>query len=75
MTWMVLLQLYLLRRNKMTQLELPIDHTPHLNHIAHQLAKQLQEEYGYRSYDHAYERAWDLLEFFREEENEDDNNN
>ena len=59
----------------MTQLELPIDHTPHLNHIAHQLAKQLQEEYGYKSYDHAYERAWDLLEFFREEENEDDNNN
>ena len=58
----------------MKQLELPIDHTPHLNHVAHQLAKQLQEDYGYRSYDHAYERAWDLLKFFRDEENEDENN-
>jgi len=56
----------------MTQLELPIDHEPHLNHVAHQLAKQLQEDYGYKSYDHAYERAWDLLKFFREQENQDD---
>jgi len=52
----------------MTQLELPIDHTPHLNHVAHQLAKQLQEDYGYRNYDHAYERAWDLLEYDLEQE-------
>ena len=59
----------------MTQLELPIDHTPHLNYVAHQLAKQLQEEHGYKSYDHAYERAWDLLEFFRDEETKDDNSN
>ena len=52
----------------MTQLKLPIDHEPHLNHVAHQIAKQLQEDYGYRSYDHAYESAWTLLEFFRKEE-------
>ena len=59
----------------MTQLKLPIDHTPHLNHVAHQIAKQLQEDYGYRSYDHAYESAWTLLEFFRkEEEGEQDDN-
>ena len=57
----------------MTQLELPIDHEPHLNYIAHQLAKQLQEEHGYRNYDHAYESAWNLLEFFREEETKDEN--
>ena len=58
----------------MKQLELPIDHTPHLNYVAHQLAKELQEVHGYRSYDHAYESAWNLLEFFREEENEDGTN-
>ena len=52
----------------MTQIKLPIDHTPHLKHVAHQIAKQLQEDYGYRSYDHAYESAWNLLEFFRKEE-------
>ena len=59
----------------MTQLELPIDHTPHLNYIAHKLAKQLQEDYGYRSYDHAYEHAWDLLEYDLEQEKKYDNNN
>ncbi len=57
----------------MTQLELPIDHEPHLNYIAHQLAKQLQEEYGYKSYDHTYERAWDLLEYDLEQEKKYEN--
>ena len=56
----------------MTQIELPIDHEPHLNRIAHKLAKQLQEEYGYKSYDHAYERAWDLLEYDLEQEKQND---
>ena len=56
----------------MKQLKLPIDHTPHLNHVAHQIAKQLQEDYGYRSYDHAYERAWDLLEYNLEQEMKDE---
>ena len=56
----------------MTQLELPIDHTPHIEYVARQLAKQLQEEHGYRNYDHAYESACRLLEFFREQENQDD---
>lgn len=56
----------------MTQLELPIDHTPHLEYVAHQLAKQLQEVHGYRSYDHAYERAWDLLEYHLEQEMTDE---
>lgn len=56
----------------MTQLELPIDHTPHLEYVAHQLAKQLQEVHGYRSYDHAYERAWDLLEYHLEQEMKDE---
>ena len=59
----------------MTQLELPIDHTPHLNYVAHQLAKQLQEQHGYRSYDHAYESAWTLLEYNLEQEMKDDNSN
>jgi len=52
----------------MTQLKLPIDHTPHIEYVARQLAKQLQEEHGYRSYDHAYKSACHLLNFFREEE-------
>jgi len=56
----------------MTQLELPIEHTPHLEYVAHQLAKQLQEVHGYRSYDHAYERAWDLLEYNLEQEMKDE---
>ena len=56
----------------MKQLELPIDHTPHLNYVAHQLAKQLQEKHGYKSYDHAYERAWDLLEYDLEQEKKND---
>lgn len=56
----------------MTQLELPIEHTPHLEYVAHQLAKQLQEVHGYRSYDHAYERAWDLLEYHLEQEMKDE---
>jgi len=57
----------------MTQLELPLDHEPPLDYIAHQLAKQLQEEYGYISYNHAYERAWDLLEYDLEQEKKYEN--
>jgi hypothetical protein len=57
----------------MKQLKLPIDHTPHIEHVARQLAKQLQEENGYRSYDHAYKSACHLLNFFREEGEQDDN--
>lgn len=56
----------------MTQLELPIDHTPHLEYVAHQLAKELQEVHGYRNYDHAYESAWTLLEYNLEQEMKDE---
>ena len=56
----------------MAQLELPIDHEPHLEYVAHQLAKELQEVHGYRSYDHAYESAWTLLEYNLEQEMKDE---
>ena len=52
--------------------ELQLDHEPSLDHWAKLIADDDIATGYHTSWSHAYESAWTLLEFFRQEENEDE---